>query len=110
MAVVRNITPDELSVLGQTVPAGETGEFSDEDFADRAWPHSTWELVTKPAKAYTDASPDDAYVFSGSPNDSRTVAELRALAGEKGVDLSGLTKKDDIIAAIESHDASEETP
>jgi hypothetical protein len=34
--------------------------------------------------------------------ESHTVAQLRALAEENEIDLSGLTKKADIIAAIES--------
>ena len=32
---------------------------------------------------------------------SKTLDQLRAYAAEKGIDLTGLTKKDDIVAAIE---------
>jgi hypothetical protein len=36
----------------------------------------------------------------GDAMDAMTVDELKALADEQGVDLTGLTKKADIVAAI----------
>lgn len=65
MAVVRNITPDDLALVdGRVVPAGEEVEVSNDDFAERAWPTSTWELVTKPGKGYhRDSDVADAIVY-----------------------------------------------
>jgi hypothetical protein len=45
VAVVKNKTPDTLTL-----------------FAGRAWPTSTWDVVTPP-EGYDDASDDEAYLF-----------------------------------------------
>ena len=66
MAVVRNITKDALSLFTPEAPpvrAGKETDVPDADFVNRAWPKSTWALVKKPGKDYTDASVEDAYVF-----------------------------------------------
>ena len=100
MAEVRNITGDVLSLFSADAPPvqpGDTVTVSDERFADRAWPKSTWEVVSKP-KGYIDASVDDAYLFVSEPDE--TVAELKQQAADQGIDISGLTKKADIAAAI----------
>lgn len=110
MAVVRNITPDELSVGafdGPLVAPGAEHEVPDEDFVDRAWPTSTWELVTKPGKGYVDASPDDAVLYISQPDE--TVAELKQRAADEGVDITGLTKKADIAAALANGTTTEES-
>lgn len=105
MAVVRNKTPDDLSLLdGASVKADAELDVPDDLFVDRAWPKSTWAIVKKPGKGYTDASVDDAYVFTTEPDEDATVADLRALAADRGVDLTGLTKKADIAAALESNE------
>ena len=103
MAVLENITPDTLAVAapgspGKAVPPGGHLEVADADFADRAWPTSTWRLVKKPGKDYLDASLDDAVLYVTEPEE--TVAELRQQAADLGVDITGLTKKADIAAAI----------
>jgi hypothetical protein len=101
VAVVRNITSDVLTLFSTDAPPAQPGDeipVSDERFVDRAWPKSTWELVKKPAKDYVDASTDDAYLFVTQPDE--TVDELRERAAAAGVDLTGLTKKADIVAAI----------
>lgn len=99
MAVVQNKTDDTLTLYdGRTVKKGDLVDVDDVEFVDRAWPKSTWSLAKKPAKGFVDASTDDAVVFVSKPDE--TVAELRAQAEAQGVDLTGLTKKDDIAAAI----------
>jgi hypothetical protein len=65
VAVVRNITGDDLSLFrsdGQVVRAGKEVEVSDGEFVGRAWPKSTWAVVKKPT-GFTDASTDDAHLF-----------------------------------------------
>ncbi|GAA4169072.1 hypothetical protein [Shinella granuli] len=42
--------------------------------------------------------------------DAMKVKELQALAGAEGVDLTGVTKKDDIIEAIRLYRAAQSTP
>lgn len=101
MAVVKNITPGVLSLFSTDAPPTQPDDeitVSDENFADRAWPKSTWSLVKKPGKGYIDVSPDDAYVFTATPDE--TVAELKEQAAEQGVDLTGKTTKAEIVAAI----------
>ena len=82
MAVVRNITSDKLALFHADAPPIDPGDevtISDEVFAERAWPKSTWALVKKPGKGFKDASPEDAYVFVVSapvetaPADEETV-------------------------------------
>ncbi len=69
MAVVKNITPDALSVFRSEAPPCQPGDevtIKDENFVGRAWPHAHWKLVTPPADdyaAYVDDDTDDAYVF-----------------------------------------------
>lgn len=99
MAVVRNKTPDDLSLLnGASVKADAELDVPDETFVDRAWPKSTWAIVKKPGKDFVDASTDDAYLFVGKSDE--TVDELKARAASEGVDITGLTKKDEIVAAL----------
>lgn len=66
MAVVRNTTTDTLSIGRPDAPpvaAGDEATVSDARFAGTAWPKSTWALVKKPGKGYTEASTDDAHLF-----------------------------------------------
>ncbi len=39
-----------------------------------------------------------------TPLENKTVAELKDMAGELGIDLTGITKKADILAAIQAVD------
>ena len=74
---------DEVDVvlLGQTVKRGDEVEVSDEH-----------------AKALL--SQPDNFAPVQDAMDVMTVEELRDLADQHGVDLTGLTKKADIVAAI----------
>jgi hypothetical protein len=109
VAVVQNITADDLSLFSADAPpakAGDEVEVSDARFVGRAWPKSTWKLVKKPAKDYLDASTDDAYLFVDQPEE--TVEELKERAAAEGVDITGLTKKADIAAAVAAGPTPEE--
>lgn len=65
MAQVRNVSNDKLHVphVGRVLDPDELLEVADGDFVDRAWPTSTWKLVTSPAVG-TDVSPDDAILWT----------------------------------------------
>lgn len=70
MAVIRNITSDVLSLFRPDAPPtfpGDEVPISDERFAERAWPKSTWALVEPPGKGYVDASVEDAHIFLPAP-------------------------------------------
>jgi hypothetical protein len=76
MAVVKNITPDVKALFHKDAPPVQPGDeitVSDERFAGRAWPKSTWDLVKKPGKPYVDASVEDAHIFV-EPDDAAEVA------------------------------------
>lgn len=65
MAVVRNKTGDTLALFSPDAPPVDPGgevTISDERFVERAWPTSTWEVVTAP-EGYVDASTDDAHLW-----------------------------------------------
>lgn len=81
MAVVKNITHDVLSLGtpdGAQVRGGKPVEVPDEEFVGRAWPKSTWELVKKPGKGYTDASIEDAHVFVSTTTDTAEADEEKS--------------------------------
>jgi hypothetical protein len=66
MATVKNKTGDVLALFRSDAPPVDPGgevTLRDELFAGRAWPTSTWELVTAPGDGYTDASDEDAHLF-----------------------------------------------
>lgn len=67
MAVVRNKTPDTLTLFRADAPPVDPGgevTVSDKNFVDRAWPTSTWEVVTPPKlDGYVDASDEDAHLW-----------------------------------------------
>jgi len=108
VAVVRNITPDDLSLFsveGSQVAAGKEATVPDEQFVNRAWPKSTWALVRKPS-GYIDASTDDAFVFIPDPDES--IADLKQRAAAEGVDITGLRSKADIAAALAAGPTTEE--
>ncbi|MBQ9918019.1 MAG: hypothetical protein IJO71_12580 [Microbacterium sp.] len=46
-------------------------------------------------------------LYAPAPTTDRTIAELRDLAEQRGIDLTGLRSKADITAAIARHDAPE---
>lgn len=111
MAVVKNITPDALSVFRSDAPPVQPGDevtIKDRNFVGRAWPHATWELITPPADDfadYVDDDTDDAYCFVLPEPEEKamadmTKAELLAVAAEKGVDVTGLSTKADLLAAL----------
>jgi hypothetical protein len=77
VAVVRNTTPDTLSLFHADAPpihgAGcercgggcNTVTVRDERFVERAWPKSTWEVVEPPeVDGYVDASTDEAWLWT----------------------------------------------
>lgn len=79
MAVVKNITPDALSVFRSDAPPVQPGDsvtIKDENFVGRAWPRSTWEVVTEP-EGYVDDDTPDAYVFVPAP-EAATPSRTRA--------------------------------
>lgn len=66
MATIRNITDDVLSLFRPDAPPvrpGDEVEISNETFAGRAWPKTTWALAKKPGKDFRDHSTEDAFVF-----------------------------------------------
>lgn len=70
MATVKNKTGDTLALFRSDAPPVDPGgevTLRDEVFAERAWPTSTWEVVTPPGDGYTDASTDDAHLFLPAP-------------------------------------------
>jgi hypothetical protein len=76
VAVVKNITDEALSLLdGRSVEAGAEADIPNEQFADRAWPTSTWALVKKPGKGFHDHSVDDAIVFLPADADEVSPAD-----------------------------------
>ena len=81
MAVVRNITPDALSLFSPDSPAAQPGDdvtVSDEHFVDRAWPKSTWELVEPPTlDGYVEASTEDAYLWAPGSTEPAPTASKR---------------------------------
>lgn len=68
MAVIRNTTNDTLSLFRADAPPIDPGDeitVRDENFVDRAWPKSTWELVEPPQlDGYTDHSTDEAWLYA----------------------------------------------
>lgn len=114
MAAIRNITKDTLSLFRADAPPIEPGDevtLRDENFVDRAWPKSTWDLVTAPElDGYVDHSNDEAWLFAeptvASVLDEQpkaledmTVAELKQVISDAGIDTDA-TRKPDLIAAI----------
>lgn len=71
MAKVKNITRDVLSLFRADAPPIQPGDevtVRDENFVDRAWPKSTWDLVDTPAlDGYADASTDEAWLYVETP-------------------------------------------
>jgi hypothetical protein len=70
VAVVKNKTDRALALFSPDAPPADAGgkvTVSDERFAGRAWPMSTWELVEPPGPGYTDASTEDAHVYVAAP-------------------------------------------
>lgn len=63
-------------------------------------------LFVSDVEGVSNSSSDDES-FEGSL-ENMTVNQLRDLADEEGVDLSGVSRKADIIEAIESHRADNE--
>jgi len=67
VAVIRNITPDRLTLFRTDAPpvdAGDEVTISDANFVGRAWPTSTWEVVEPPAAPYIDQSTDEAHLWA----------------------------------------------
>lgn len=117
MAVVKNITNDTLSLFRADAPPVDPGDkvtLRDENFVDRAWPKSTWDLVTAPdLDGYIDQSTGEAWLFAEptvatvldeqpkAPEDM-TVTELKQVIADAGIETDA-TKKADLIAAIAAH-------
>ena len=69
MAVVKNKTGDVLTLFRADAPPVDPGgevTVRDEVFVERAWPTSTWEVVTPP-EGYADESTEDAYLYVPKP-------------------------------------------
>jgi hypothetical protein len=84
MPKLRNVNPlgeVDVPILGRSLTAGEEFEVDDD----------TARLLLAQVGNYAPV---------GDAMDAMTVDELKALADEQGVDLTGLTKKADIVAAI----------
>lgn len=72
MAEIKNISKDTLSLFHADAPpvtAGDTVTVRDENFVNRAWPTSTWELVEAPVlegelSGYVDQSTDEAILWA----------------------------------------------
>jgi hypothetical protein len=65
VAVVKNKTPDTLTLFRSDAPPVDPGgevTVRDEVFVGRAWPTETWDLVTPP-EGCEDASTDEAHLF-----------------------------------------------
>lgn len=78
MATIQNITADERSIFRADAPQvfpEDKVNVRDENFAGRAWPKSTWNLVKKPGADYIDASTDDAWLFY----DKATAPEIESI-------------------------------
>lgn len=121
MAKIKNITGDTLSLFRADAPPIQPGDViavRDENFVDRAWPTSTWELVEPPVlegdlAQYADLSSDEAHLWAvpEAPADvdvkdkalvDMTVAELKDVIAAAGIETDA-TKKADLIAAIAAH-------
>ncbi|WP_183092906.1 hypothetical protein [Nocardioides stalactiti] len=67
MAVIKNITPDALSLFNTGAPPvypGDEVEISDEKFVGLAWSSDTWEIVVPPAVDGVVSVPlDDATLY-----------------------------------------------
>lgn len=86
MAKLRNTNPLGdvfFPLLGRDLAAGEEFEVDDATAAE----------LLKQAGNFEPVSGDVDY-------DSLTVADLEQIAAQRGIDLTGLTKKADIVAAI----------
>jgi len=73
VAVVKNITPDTLTLFRSDAPPVDPGDsvtVRDEVFAGLAWPKSTWEVVEPPSSGYVDESTDDAHLWAPAPEKS----------------------------------------
>lgn len=122
MAKIKNVTRDVLSLFRADAPPvapGDTITVRDENFVDRAWPTSTWELVEAPVledelSEHADLSTEEAWLWAvpevaeeldvqGKALVGMTVPELMEIVRAAGVELAGATKKADIIAAIAAH-------
>lgn len=117
MAVIRNTTNDTLSLFRADAPPIDPGDeitVRDENFVDRAWPKSTWELIEAPQlDGYADYSTDEAWLYAeptvadvveeqGKPLSDMTVPELKQVIADAGIETDA-TKKSDLIDAITAH-------
>lgn len=90
MPTLRNVNPlgeVDLPLIGRTLGAGEEFDVTDAQAA----------LLLAQAGNYEAVDAEDLNAL--------TIPELEDLAAAKGVDLTGITKKADIIAAIDSQKA-----
>ncbi len=108
--VLRNtnpISPVDLPLIGRTLELGET--FEVEDYLAGTEPTPAVLDETTGAEI-TPADPGsgllaqagnyERVVPAGDGLEDRTIAELTGIAGDAGVDLTGVTLKADIIAKI----------
>lgn len=68
MAVIRNISGEVLTLFRADAPPVEPGDsitVRDEVFIDRAWPSSTWEVVTPPqVDGFEQVAVEDAHLWA----------------------------------------------
>lgn len=114
MAKVKNITRDTLSLFRADAPPVHGADcpdplcsegcnevrVRDENFVDRAWPKSTWEVIEEPnLDGYADVSTEDAWLWAMPAPEPEVADEL----AEQGRQLA--SEREDLIAAGVDPDA-----
>lgn len=80
MAQVRNVSPNKLMPGNTPVGVDELYTVDDAAFLDRAWPTSTWALVTPPSSGY-EQKVDDAILWTSQPPEqAEAPADVAAVA------------------------------
>ncbi|WP_418063953.1 hypothetical protein [Pimelobacter simplex] len=84
MAVIRNTTADARSLFHMDAPPVNPGDevtVRDENFVDRAWPKSTWDLVEPPEiEGYVDQSTEEAWLYVAAPFEEPAPKKTRTRA------------------------------
>lgn len=104
--------PDDIDVpTGHVDPAlaGLSGAANEGRAVDEFGVALDEPLPSLPLRASSHHS-DQAFAnLEGNPLDTMTVKAMRALAAERGIDLEGATRREDIMARIQSGPAPEQT-
>lgn len=67
----------------------------------------TWDEAMKSSSSSKTSTKSTTDAGTDKPRSEMTVAQLKAYAAEKGYDLGDVTKKDDIVAAIDLAEENE---